>query len=138
MRKTVPVVGILALSLAACAGNPQPGEPGYPYNLTGTYQALFMVAGEANRGTMELSTAPGGLVSGGFVVTEPAAVLGEVEGRIVADSIEFQMPYERTGSCSGVVHGRSAIAEGGAAFGGDILLDDSCAGETPGTMEIRR
>ena len=134
---TVPAVGILALSLTACAANPKPGESGYPYNLTGTYEALWMVAGEANTGGMELVTAPGGAVSGSFQVVQPSVVLGTVEGQIVADTIDFQMPYQRD-ECGGVVYGRNAIAAGGLQFGGAVRLVDECAGEMTGTMEVRR
>lgn len=137
MRSSIAAVGILALSLAACAGNPKPGESGYPYNLSGTYQALWMVAGESNTGSMQLATAPGGVVSGSFEVTEPSVVLGTVEGRIVADTIDFQMPYQRD-ECGGVVYGRNAIAAGGLQFGGEVRLVDECAGEMTGTMEVRR
>lgn len=139
MRQIVSPVGILALTLAACANNPGPGESGYPYNLTGTYQAVFVVQGEDSRGTMELTTAQGGVVNGSFLITDPPGVgSGTVEGRIVADSIDFQMPYERHGDCNGVISGRSPIAPEGASFGGVIRIDDSCDGELNGTLEIRR
>jgi hypothetical protein len=123
----------------ACAGNPKPGEPGYPYNLTGRYQAEFIVDGTPYRGVMDLTTAPGGVVSGSFTVTDPAHVDGTVEGGIVADTVDFQMPYEiAENGCSGVVYGRTAITEGGGAFGGAIRLDDSCGGEMTGTATIQR
>ena len=139
MRQIVSFVGVLALSLAACANNPGPGESGYPYNLTGTYQALFLVEGEDSRGTMELSTEPGGVVNGSFLITDPPGVgSGTVEGRVVADTIDFRMPYERNGDCSGIMSGRSPIAPEGASFGGAIRIDDSCEGELNGTLEIRR
>jgi hypothetical protein len=139
MRKTVSAVGTLALVLAACAGTPGPGESGYPYNLTGAYQAVFVVQGEDSRGNVQLSTAPGGVVSGSFLITDPPGVgSGTVEGRIVADTIDFQMPYERNGDCNGVIRGRSPIAPEGASFGGDIRIEDSCDGELTGTLEIRR
>ncbi len=139
MRVTVPALGILTLSLAACAGNPKPGETGYPYNLSGSYQAEFVVEGSPYRGTMNLSTGPGGALRGNFVVTEPAHVTGTVEGAVVADTVDFQMPYEiLENGCSGVVHGRHAITEGGEAFSGPIRLDDSCDGEMTGTATIQR
>lgn len=139
MRQTVSPFGVLALTLVACANNPGPGESGYPYNLTGTYQAVFVVQGEDSRGTMELSTDRGGVVNGSFLITDPPGVgSGTVEGRIVADTIDFQMPYERNGDCNGVIRGRSRIAPGGASFGGEIGIDDSCDGELSGTLEIRR
>ena len=140
MRPIATCLVILAtVSLAACAGNPKPGEPGYPYNLTGSYQAEFLVDGTPYRGTMDLSTAAGGAVSGSFMVADPAHVNGTVEGAIVADTVDFQMPYEiLENGCAGVVYGRGAIAAGGDGFGGAIRLDDSCAGEMTGTATIQR
>jgi hypothetical protein len=126
-------------ALIACAGNPRPGEPGYPYNLSGRYEAEFIVDGTPYRGLMDLSTAPGGAVSGSFTVTDPANVMGTVGGAIVADTVDFQMPYEiLDNGCSGVLYGRNAIAEGGEAFGGAIRLDDSCGGEMAGMARIQR
>ena len=55
--KLIPTKPALA---SACAGNPEPGESGYPYNLAGRYQAEFLVDGAPYRGTIDLSTAPGG------------------------------------------------------------------------------
>ena len=139
MRRSVPALGILSLSLAACAGNPEPGEPGYPYNLSGGYQAEFVVEGTPYRGTMNLSTGPGGALSGNFVVTEPAGVTGSVEGALVADTVDFQMPYEvLDNGCSGVVYGRHAVTAGGDAFSGPIRLEDSCDGEMTGTATVQR
>jgi hypothetical protein len=88
---------------------------------------------------MDLSTAAGGVVSGSFQVTEPAQVVGSVEGAIVADTLDFQMPYEiLDNGCSGTVHGRGAIVEGGTGFGAPIRLDDSCGGELNGTATVTR
>ena len=128
-----------AALFTACAGNPQPGEQGYPYNLTGQYQAEFVVDGTPYRGTMDLSTATGGAVSGSFTVTQPARVVGTVEGAIVADTLDFQMPYEiLDNGCAGTVSGRAGIAEGGTGFGSPIRLDDSCGGEMTGSVTVTR
>ena len=137
-----PIAHLLILSAAfaaGCAGNPEPGESGYPFNLTGRYQAEFVVDGTPYRGTMDLSTASGGAVSGSFAVTDPTQVVGTVEGAIVADSLDFQMPYEiLENGCAGVVHGRGAIVEGGTGLGGAIRLDDACSGELNGTLTLTR
>ena len=124
--------------LAACAGNPAPGEPGYPYNLSGRYTAAFVVQGGTYRATMDLSTAPGGVLSGIFAVAEPP-IAGTVEGTIAADTVDFQMPYEMLQQgCAGVVQGRLAIAADGAGFEGPIRLEDSCNGEMDGTLTVQR
>ncbi len=138
MRTTVPAFGILALSFAACAGNPEPGEPGYPYNLSGRYTADFVVQGGTYRATMDLSTAPGGALSGTFSIPDPL-ITGTVEGAVTADTVDFQMPYEMVEQgCAGVVQGRTAIAAGGAGFEGPIRLEDSCNGQMEGTLAVRR
>jgi hypothetical protein len=31
------LVGLTVTALAACSGNPMPGDSGYPYNMTGMY-----------------------------------------------------------------------------------------------------
>lgn len=124
--------------LAACAGNPAPGEPGYPYNLSGRYTAVFVVQGGTYRGTMDLATAPGGTLSGAFTIPDPP-IAATVEGTVTADTVEFQMPYEMLQQgCAGVVEGRSAIAAGGAGFEGPIRLEDSCNGEMHGTLTVQR
>ena len=139
MRPVGRFVILATMFVAACAGNPQPGESGYPYNLTGRYQAEFLVEGNPYRGTMDLTTAAGGVVTGSFAVTDPAQVVGSVEGTIVADSLDFQMPYEiLDNGCAGTVHGRAGIAEGGTGFGSPIRLDDSCGGEMTGTVTVTR
>jgi hypothetical protein len=139
MRSTASCLALIAATLVACAGNPKPGEPGYAYNLVGSYQAEFVVDGTPYRGMMDLSTAPGGVVSGSFTVIDPARVEGTVQGSIVADTVAFEMPYEiKDNGCIGVVYGRHAIAEGGGTFGGDIRLEDSCGGEMTGTATVQR
>lgn len=139
MRATTLCLILAAATLAACAANPKPGEPGYPYNLGGAYQVEVVVDGSPYRGTMQLSTAAGGVVSGSFLVTEPAHVAGTVEGAIVADTLDFQMPYEiQENGCVGVVSGRGSVAEGGGAFSAPVVLDDSCGGEMSGTISIQR
>ena len=139
MRATTLCLILAAATLAACAANPKPGEPGYPYNLSGAYQVEVVVDGAPYRGTMELSTAPGGTVNGSFLVTEPVHVAGTVEGAIVADTLDFRMPYEiQENGCAGVVSGRGGVAEGGGAFSSPVVLDDSCGGEMSGTISIQR
>ena len=139
MRATAScLVLVAATSIVACAGNPKPGEPGYPYNLTGRYQAVFLAEGTPYRGSVDLSTAPGGAVSGSFTLTEPMQIVGSVEGAIVADTLDFQMPYEiLANGCAGVVHGRGPIVEGGTGVSSAVRID-SCDGELNGTMTLTR
>jgi hypothetical protein len=141
MRRTATCLVILATStaFAACAGNPQPGESGYAYNLGGSYQVVFLVDGTPYRGTMALATALGGDVSGSFIVTEPARVEGGVEGALAADSFRFEMPYEiLDNGCVGTVSGTAVVSVGGGGFDGPIGLDDSCGGDLSGTITVTR
>lgn len=138
MRAIALFLFILSTTLFACAGNPRPGEAGYPYNLTGSYRAEFVVQGTPYRGDMNLATAPGGIVSGDFSVTGPDAVVGTVEGTITTDSLAFVMPYEQVGGCAGTVEGTAAISEGGASFTSPITVEDSCGGTLSGTLTVER
>jgi hypothetical protein len=97
------------------------------------------VDGTPYRGMMELSTAPGGSVTGSFLVADPVHVNGTVEGAIVADTLDFRMPYEiQENGCIGVLSGRGGVAQGGGFFGGPVALDDSCGGAMNGTISIQR
>ena len=139
MRPTISGLLLVLPLLSACAGNPQPGDPGYPYNLSGRYTADFVVQGGSYRAAMDLSTAPGGALSGIFTIDQPTMIAGTVEGTVSADTVDFQMPYEMVQEgCAGVVTGRSAISVDGAGFEGPIRLDDSCNGEMEGTLTVRR
>lgn len=139
MRPIATTLILCAAFAAACAGNPQPGDSGYPFNLTGRYQAEFLVEGSPYRGTMDLTTAPGGAVTGSFAVTDPGQVVGTVEGTIVADSLDFEIPYEiLENGCAGVVRGRGAIVEGGSGLAGPIQLDDACDGQMSGSLTLTR
>lgn len=140
MRSIATCLVILATtSLAACAGNPKPGEPGYPYNLTGRYNAEFIVEGTPYRGNMDLTTSAGGAVSGNFMVAgPPGPVVGTVEGTIATDSLSFLMPYEQPDGCAGTVEGSVAISEGGAGFAGPVQIDDSCGGTLSATLKVDR
>jgi hypothetical protein len=139
MRATLTCLICSATFLAACAANPKPGEPGYPYNLDGPYQVEVVVDGTPYRGMMELTTAPGGSVNGSFMVTAPVHVDGTVEGAIVADTLDFRMPYAiQENGCVGVVTGRGGVTQGGGAFSGPVALDDSCGGAMNGTITIQR
>lgn len=138
MRPFVPFLIVATTLIAACAGNPKPGEQGYPYNLTGRYSAEFLVEGTAYRGTMDLSTAPGGTVSGSFAVTDPVQVVGSVEGTILGDSLDFLMPYEViVEGCAGTLHGRAGIHEGGAGFVAPVSSEGPC-GAGNGTVTVSR
>jgi hypothetical protein len=119
---------------AACAGNPAPGEPGYRFNLNGTYDALFSAQGTDFTGAAELSTAPGGVVTGIVKLTSPEAVTADLEGTVADSSFRFEATYSRSGGCEGALMGRGEIRPDGAGTSGGVDIADDCLG---GMMEGR-
>lgn len=122
-------VAIAALALVACSGNPMPGDRGYPYNMTGMYDAAFEAMGVVYAGPAEIATSPGGLVYGKVDLTGPENVVGDFSGSIAGDTLTFESNYERAGGCTGVLSGQGIIAEGGGSAAGDAVVDDDCSGD---------
>ncbi len=118
-----------AFGLAACSGNPMPGDQGYPYNMTGLYDASFEAMGTVYAGPAELATSPGGLVYGKIELEGPETVAGDFEGSISGDTLSFDSVYERGGGCTGVISGQGIIAEGGVSVSGEAVVDDDCTGD---------
>lgn len=116
--------------VAACSGNPQPGDSGYAYNVTGDYQMSVVVEGMTYTGTAALSTMKGGEVTGSLMFASPEVITGTIVGAVAGDSLTFTSAYERSG-CMGVLTGNGTIAEGGATAAGAVEVDDECA---PATM----
>lgn len=117
--------------LAACGGNPQPGEPGYAFNLSGTYDAeLVGDDGQTYIGTMSLETVAGGEIGGSMTISSPMSVLGTVEGLLVGAeatlSVTFEIP---DAGCGGIVAGSGVVVDGGGEATGlfDDVTDD-CGG----------
>ena len=117
------------LALAACSGNPMPGDSGYPYNTTGVYDAAFEAMGVVYSGPAEITTSPGGLVYGTVELGGPESVLGDFSGSIAGDTLTFESNYERAGGCTGILSGSGIIAEGGGSVEGDAVVDDDCSGD---------
>ena len=115
--------------VVACSGNPQPGDSGYPYNVTGDYQMSVVVEGMTYTGTAALSTMKGGDVSGSLLFESPEVITGTVVGTVAGDSLSFTSAYERSG-CLGVLTGHGTITEGGATAAGTVEVDDECAPDT--------
>ena len=59
----------------------------------------------------------------------PETVVGDMEGTIVGDTLNWESHYERAGGCTGVISGSGIIEEGGGAASGDAVVDDDCAGD---------
>ena len=117
-----------ALCLAACSGNPMPGDRGYPYNTTGLYELSLDTEGVLYTGPARLTTSPGGLVYGSVDVGGPENVSGDFSGSITGDTLSFESNYEREGDCAGLLSGSGIIAEGGGLVAGDAVAYDDCTG----------
>ena len=131
LRTAASVLSVSVLA-AGCAGNPAPGESGYKYNLNGTYETVIEAQGTAYTGTMSVSTAPGGAVTGTVLLTSPAEVIGDVTGMVVDSTFGFESDYVRDGGCGGTLIGTGAILSGGAGSSGTVEIADDCMG---GMME---
>lgn len=136
MRRVIPIV--VAILYGACAGNPQPGDPGYAYNLSGAYDATYDLDVGTYTGTIDLETAPGGAVTGAYVLVNPDMVEGSVDGAIVGNEFTYSGPYTRTGGCGGTVNGSGVITEGGMSVSGEIQIEDDCSGPIAGTFSFGR
>jgi hypothetical protein len=123
-------IGLTVAALAACSGNPMPGDSGYPYNMTGTYETSIGAMGTVYVGPAEITTSPGGFVYGTLELTGPETVVGVLEGSVAGDTLTFDSHYERGGGCTGVLSGVGTIAEGGESASGDAVVDDDCSGDT--------
>ncbi len=113
----------------ACAGNPSPGDRGYPYNVTGVYDAEFEAMGVTYAGPAEVLTGAAGRVSGSIHLAGPEDVVGDLNGTVSGDTLTFESTYERTGGCLGVLMGTGRIAAGGGSVSGTAVVDDECAGD---------
>lgn len=131
LRTTASVLSVAVLAVG-CAGNPAPGDSGYEFNLNGTYDAVFEAQGTAYTGTMSVSTAPGGVVTGTVLLTSPAEVIGDVTGMVADSTFQFESDYMRDGGCGGTLIGSGPIQSGGAGSSGFVEIADDCMG---GIME---
>ena len=131
IRGAAAVLSVSVLA-AGCAGNPAPGESGYRFNLNGTYEAAFESQGTNYTGTMALTMAPGGLVTGSVLLISPAEVFGDVTGTVVDSTFQFESDYSRDGGCYGTLIGTGAIQSDGIGTSGSVEIADDCMG---GIME---
>ena len=138
MRFSAFLALLIAAGLTACAGNPQPGDPGYRFNVSGRYAASFVVEGTPYTGTVDLSTAAGGDVTGSMAITSPVEMTSNATGSVVADTLRLTIPYQSPDGCGGTALLTGTIAEGGGTVGGAMDLDDSCGGPLTGSFTLTR
>jgi hypothetical protein len=130
---------LLGLFLWSCAGTPTPGQPGYPFNLSGAYTGEVVVDGEPFGVSMEVETMAGGTIEGSYQVTSPIQMSGPITGTIVADSVTFSLNYlNPMDGCGGILDGTGTVKEGGDSFSGRARVNDSCGGYLAGTFTMRK
>jgi len=141
MRKSTGYITfpVFAFALWACAGTPGPGEAGYPFNLSGTYDGQIVVDGTPFGASLDLQTRAGGALEGSYEVNDPVTMSGPVTGSVVADSVEFALEYMNPmDGCGGVLDATGAVEEGGSALSGRVRVNDSCGGYLTGTFSLQR
>lgn len=139
MKRVTPAILAFALFVAACAGNPEPGDDGYAYNVNGEYAVEFITDddGTAIYGTITLATASGGIVTGVMALTNPFTVDGDVEGLLFEDELTITVPYTiAENGCSGVAAGTGIVTEGGGSVAGHVDIADECGGPTGATFSM--
>jgi hypothetical protein len=130
---------IVMLVAVGCATNPKPGDAGYAFNVAGTYEADFDLEGIVYRGSIELSTAPGGAVEGAFDLAEPTPINGTVWGTVSGDTLLYEGEYTSlSDGCAGGVSGSGIVATGGGSVTGEFGIDDMCGGQMGGTFTFTR
>jgi len=124
--------------LSACAGTavPGPGETGYPYNVSGSYEGRFVFDGQPFDASLQLRTDAGGHVRGAFLIARPVNIEGRAEGVVVDDLLRLTVTYRGADGCDGTVEGILTIEAGGAAFEGPVTVTD-CAPPVAGRMSFR-
>jgi hypothetical protein len=127
---------LLAL-VAACAGNPGPGDPGYPFNVSGDYSGQFVVEGQGISATLSLQTGPGGAVTGDLRVTE-MGITAKAEGTVLGSQLTLRIAYRNPGSgCDGMAEATATIGQGGATFSGPATITE-CGQAMGASLSFRR
>ncbi len=131
------VASAVLVLLAACAGNPGPGEPGYPFNLTGDYTGQFAVEGTVIPAVMTLTTGAGGMVTGSFTVAQ-MGLTGKVDGTLVGNQLAFRAAYHNPESgCDGTAESSATVGDGGASLSGPLRVTE-CGQILSGSFDFRR
>tara|TARA_B100000929_G_scaffold284530_1_gene266913 strand:- start:253 stop:699 length:447 start_codon:yes stop_codon:yes gene_type:complete len=131
---------ILAALVVGCAGSPGPGDSGYPYNVAGDYSGSLTVAGVTMTGTIQVSTQPGGAVTGTVSVNRPIQINGTLNGALAGDQLTVGIAYGNnpaTGCSGGTMDGALTIAEHGANISGAVKITD-CGEILDATIDFSR
>ena len=131
MKTCITLLTLSVLASTSCSVNPQPGDPGYGFNLNGQY-TLQMTASDGSyfAGTFQLKTLRGGDITGTMTITTPMDISGQVEGFLLGSEIRLQTKYEVTGmGCGGLVEGTAVVSENGVGADGLMeVIEDECGG----------
>ena len=136
MKTNFTILTLGVLLSTACSANPQPGDPGYSFNLNGEY-ALEMTAndGSSFAGTFQLKTLPGGEITGTMTITTPMDISGQTQGLLLGSEIRLQTRYEVIGQgCGGLVEGTAVVSENGVGADGSMEVTEDGCGGAPSTM----
>lgn len=135
-------VPTLALFLTACAGKapprePAPGDPGYAFNVSGSYTGMFSVEGQTISAVMVLETGPEGVVTGEVRVPE-MGITAPVEGTVAGDQFTLHIGYFNPGSgCNGAARSTATVEQGGGSFSGGMAISE-CGQSMSGSVRFRR
>jgi len=130
-------LSFIVLVLAACAGTPGPGDPGYAFNVVGPYSGRFLIDNQPFDATLQLQTSSGGRVRGTFRVVSPIEIDGRVEGVIVDGLLRLTVTYRNAEGCDGRIEGILTVERGGGSFDGPVTVTD-CGDPIAGQMSFRR
>jgi len=137
--KTTGLLVLVAI-LVGCAGSPGPGDAGYPYNVAGDYSGSLTVAGVTMTGTIQVSTQPGGAVTGTVSVNQPIQINGTLNGTLTGDQLTVGIAYGNnpaTGCSGGTMDGALSISEHGANISGAVKIAD-CGEILDATIDFSR
>jgi len=138
MRVRTTIGAATAILMVACAGSPEPGQSGYPYNVDGLYAGRLTVEDQRFDATLQLETGRGGRVRGTFTVSAPLEIEGRVGGVLVDDLLRLTLTYTSGDrSCSSSIEGILTVERGGTVVDGPITITD-CGDALPGRMSFRR
>lgn len=137
MRLKSITLAAMVVAASACAITPGPGDPGYPFNVSGSYTGRLRVDGQPFDATLQLRTTPGGSVRGALRVSVPVEIEGRVEGVIIDDLLRLTISYRDARDCESGIQGILTVERGGAVIEGPVTVDD-CGTATAGRMNFRR
>ena len=128
---------LLVAALSACASAPGPGDPDYPFNVSGPYQGRFIFDGQPFDATMNLRIDGSGRVRGAFRVGAPVDVDGPINGVVIDDLLRVTVRYTAPDGCEAELEGVLTVERGGNVVEGPVTVS-GCGSPIAGTMAFRR